>query len=167
MRESVGMETGVTVLVGIAIFVGIVGIVVPILPGAILSLAAILVWALVERSAIGWVVFAIAVVLIGASQVVKYVVPERRLREAGVPRRSMVFGILLGIVGFFVIPVVGMFVGFPIGVYLSELQRQRDNAAAWTSTKHALRQTGVSILIELVGTSLAAAVWLIAVLFIV
>jgi uncharacterized protein YqgC (DUF456 family) len=161
------METGVTVLVGIAIFVGIVGIVVPILPGAILSLAAILVWALVERSAIGWVVFAIAVVLIGASQVVKYVVPERRLREAGVPRRSMFFGVLLGIVGFFVIPVVGMFVGFPIGVYLSELQRQRDHALAWTSTKHALRETGVSILIELVGTSLAAAVWLIAVLFIV
>jgi uncharacterized protein YqgC (DUF456 family) len=166
MRESVGMETGVAVLVGIAIFVGIVGIVVPILPGAILSLAAILVWAIVEGSAIGWVVFAIAVVLIGASQVVKYVVPERRLREAGVPRRSMIVGILLGIVGFFVIPVVGMFVGFPIGVYLSELQRQHDHAAAWTSTKHALRQTGVSILIELVGTSLAASVWLIAVLFI-
>ena len=161
------METGVTVLVGIAIFVGIVGIVVPILPGAILSLAAILVWAIVVGSATGWVVFAIAVVLIGASQVVKYVVPERRLREAGVPRRSMVFGVLLGIVGFFVIPVVGMFVGFPIGVYLSELQRQRTTAAAWASTKHALRETGVSILIEFVGTSLAAAVWLIAVLFVV
>ncbi|NIK59709.1 DUF456 domain-containing protein [Kribbella shirazensis] len=161
------METGVTVLVGIAIFVGIVGIVVPILPGAILSLAAILVWAIVERSATGWVVFAIAVVLIGASQVVKYVVPERRLREAGVPRRSMFFGILLGIVGFFVIPVVGMFIGFPIGIYLSELQRQRTHAAARTSTKHALRETGVSILIELTGTSLAAAVWLIAVLFVV
>jgi hypothetical protein len=161
------MQTAVTVLAGIAIFVGIVGIVLPILPGAILSLAAILVWAIVERSAGGWVVFGIAVVLIGASQVVKYVVPERRLREAGVPRRSMFFGILLGIVGFFVIPVVGMFIGFPIGVYLSEVQRQRTHAAAWTSTKHALRETGVSILIELIGTSLAAGVWLIAVLFVV
>ena len=161
------MQTGVTVLAGIAIFVGIVGIVLPILPGAILSLAAILVWAIVVKSATGWVVFAIAVVLIGASQVVKYVVPERRLREAGVPRRSMVVGVLLGIVGFFVIPVVGMFVGFPVGVYLSELHRQRTHKAAWTSTKHALRETGVSMLIELAGTSLAAAVWLITVLFLV
>lgn len=167
MRHSGGMETGVTVLAGIAIFVGIVGIVVPILPGALLSLAAILVWAIVERSATGWVVFAVTVALIGASQVVKYVVPERRLREAGVPRRSMIVGVLLGIVGFFLIPVVGMFIGFPVGVYLSELQRQRTHAAAWTSTKHALRETGVSMLIELVGTSLAAAVWLIAVLFVV
>jgi uncharacterized protein YqgC (DUF456 family) len=112
-------------------------------------------------------VFAITAALIGASQVVKYVVPERRLREAGVPRRSMLVGVLLGIVGFFVIPVVGMFVGFPIGVYLSELQRLRAHATAWTSTKHALRETGVSILIELIGTSLAAAVWLAAVLFVV
>ena len=156
-----------TVLVGVAIFVGIVGIVVPILPGALLSLAAILVWAIVERSSTGWVVFAIAGVLIGASQVVKYVVPERRLREAGVPRRSMLVGVLLGIVGFFVIPVVGMFIGFPIGVYLAEVQRLKHHGSAWTSTKHALRETGVSILIELIGTSLAAAVWLGAVLFLV
>ena len=88
-------------------------------------------------------------VLIGASQVVKYIVPERRLRESGVPRRSMLVGVLLGIVGFFVIPVVGMFVGFPLGVYLSERQRLGAHAHAWTSTKHALRATGLSILIEL------------------
>ena len=161
------METGATVLVGVAIFVGILGIVVPILPGALLSLAAVLVWALLERSATGWIVFAVAAVLIGASQVVKYVVPERRLRESGVPRRSIIIGVLLGIVGFFVIPVVGMFIGFPVGVYASERQRLRTHADAWTSTKHALKATGLSILIELIGTSLAAAVWLTAVLFVV
>jgi len=156
-----------TVLVGVAIFVGIIGIVIPVLPGAILSLAAILVWALEVRSPTGWIVLSAAIVLIGASQVVKYVIPERRLRESGVPRRSMVVGVVLGIVGFFLIPVVGMFVGFPLGVYLSEWQRLKTHAAAWTSTKHALRATGLSIMIEFIGASLAAAVWLIAVLFLV
>jgi uncharacterized protein YqgC (DUF456 family) len=156
-----------TFLVGVVIFVGILGIVIPVLPGALLSLAAILVWALEVQSATGWVVLSAAVVLIGASQVVKYIVPERRLRESGVPRRSMLIGVLLGIVGFFVIPVVGMFVGFPVGVYLSERQRLGNHDQAWTSTKHALRATGLSILIELIGTALAAAVWLVAVLFLV
>jgi uncharacterized protein YqgC (DUF456 family) len=79
----------------------------------------------------------------------------------------MVVGVVLGIVGFFLIPVVGMFVGFPLGVYLSEWQRLKTHAAAWTSTKHALRATGLSIMIEFIGASLAAAVWLIAVLFLV
>ncbi|MFG1625651.1 DUF456 domain-containing protein [Kribbella sp. NPDC049227] len=161
------MDTLGTFLIGLVIFVGILGIVVPVLPGAILSLAAILVWALVEKGPTAWVVLSAAVVLIGASQVVKYVVPERQLRESGVPRRSMVVGALLGIVGFFLIPVVGMFVGFPLGVYLSEWQRLRTHADAWRSTKHALRATGVSILIEFIGASLAAAVWLGAVLFLV
>jgi uncharacterized protein len=156
-----------TVLVGVAIFVGIVGIVVPVLPGALLSLAAIVVWALEEQSPTGWVVLAAATALIGASQMIKYIVPERRLRESGVPRRSTLIGVLLGIVGFFVIPVVGMFVGFPLGVYLSERQRLGAHDRAWASTKHALRATGLSILIEFFGTALAAAVWLVAVLFLV
>ena len=161
------MNSVATVLVGVAIFVGIIGIVIPVLPGAILSLAAILVWALEVRSPTGWIVLSAAIVLIGASQVVKYVIPERRLRESGVPRRSMVVGVVLGIVGFFLIPVVGMFVGFPLGIYLAEWQRLKTHAAAWTSTKHALRATGLSIMIEFIGASLAAAVWLIAVLFLV
>ncbi|WP_133803398.1 DUF456 domain-containing protein [Kribbella caucasensis] len=161
------MNSVATFLVGVAIFVGILGIVVPVLPGALLSLAAILIWALEVQSATGWTVLAAAVVLIGASQVVKYIVPERRLRESGVPRRSMFVGVVLGIVGFFLIPVVGMFVGFPIGVYVSERQRIGNHDEAWTSTKHALRATGLSVLIEFIGTSLAAAVWLVAVLFLV
>lgn len=161
------MNSAATFLVGVAIFVGIIGIVVPVLPGALLSLAAILVWALEEQSATGWIVLSAAVVLIGASQVVKYIVPERRLRESGIPRRSTLTGVLLGIVGFFVIPVIGMFVGFPLGVYLSERQRLHAHDLAWTSTKHALRASGLSVLIEFIGTALAAAVWMIAVLFLV
>lgn len=161
------MNSVATFLVGVAIFVGILGIVVPVLPGALLSLAAIGVWALEEQNPTAWVVLAAAVVLIGASQVVKYVVPERRLRASGVPRRSMVVGALLGIAGFFLIPVVGMVVGFPLGVYLSERRRLGRADQAWTSTKHALRATGLSILIEFAGTALAAAVWLVAVLFLV
>jgi uncharacterized protein YqgC (DUF456 family) len=159
------VNTFALVLVGIAIAVGIVGIVIPVLPGSLLSLAAIFVWALEEQSTTGWTVLAIAVALIGASQVVKYVVPERKLRDAGVPRRSTVIGVLLAIIGFFVIPVVGMFIGFPLGVFLSERQRLGANGLAWESTKHALRATGLSILIELVGTLLAAGVWLAAVLW--
>lgn len=154
-------------LVGLAILVGIIGIVVPVLPGALLSWAAILVWALEEQSGTGWIVLAIATVLIGVSQVVKYIVPERKLRDAGVPRHSTLVGVLFAVIGFFVIPVVGMFVGFPLGVFISERVRLGDNARAWESTKHALKATGLSMLIELAGTLLAAGVWLVAVLWIV
>ena len=66
---------------------------------------------------------ALATLAIGGAQVVKVLVPGRRLRDAGVPRRSIVAGVVLAIVGFFVIPVVGFFIGFPLGVYVEERRR--------------------------------------------
>jgi uncharacterized protein len=148
------------VLVGLAIALGLVGVVVPVLPGSALVWAAILVWALVTGTALGWLVLAVASVSVAAVQVVKYVIPDRRLRAGGVPRRSIVLGGLLGLVGFFVVPVVGLVVGFLAGVYLSERQRLREHHAAWRSTILAAKAAGVSVLVELAGTLLAATAWL-------
>jgi uncharacterized protein YqgC (DUF456 family) len=152
------------VVVGLAIATGIVGIVVPVLPGALLAWAAIVVWALAVGSATAWAVLAIATLLIGGAQVVKVLVPGRRLREAGVSRRSMAAGAVLAVVGFFVIPVVGLFIGFPLGVYLEERRRLGGHASAWRSTREALRAMGLSIVIELSATAIAAGAWLAVVL---
>ena len=80
------------------------------------------------------------------------------------PRQSIVAGLVLAVVGFFVIPVVGFFVGFPLGVYLEERRRLGRHPAAWDSTREALRAMGLSILIELAATVLAAGAWLAVVL---
>jgi uncharacterized protein len=149
-------------LVAVAIAVGIAGVVVPVLPGALLVLAAILVWALHVGSATGWAVLGIAAVVLAVGAVVKYVVPGRRLKAAGVPTRTLVSGGALGIVGFFVVPVVGLFAGFVLGVWLSELQRV-GRAAAWPSTVHALKASGLSLLIELTSVLVAATVWAVGV----
>jgi uncharacterized protein YqgC (DUF456 family) len=148
------------VLVGLVIMVGLVGVVVPVLPGAVLVWGAILVWALATKTALGWVVLAVATVSIATAQVVKYVIPDRRLRAGGVPRRSIVLGGLLGLVGFFVVPVIGLVLGFLLGVYLSERQRLRTHDAAWRATILAAKAAGVSVLVELAGTLVAATAWL-------
>lgn len=146
-------------LVALTLLVAALGCIVPVLPGGLIALAAIAVWAFVEREPAGWVALALAVVLVGAGQVLKYVWPGRRLSAQGVPSTSVVIGGLLGIVGFFVVPVVGLPVGFVVGIFVSELARTRTAATAWPSTVAALRATGLSILIELASVLLAAAVW--------
>ncbi len=151
-------------VVGLAIATGMVGIVVPVLPGAVLAWAAIAVWAIAVGTSTGWAVLAFATLVIGGAQIVRVLVPGRRLRDAGVPRRSIVVGVVLAVAGFFLIPVVGLFVGFPLGVYLEERRRLGRHASAWTSTVEALRAMGLSIVIELSATMLAAAAWLAAVL---
>jgi uncharacterized protein len=152
------------VVVGLAIATGIVGIVVPVLPGALLAWAAIAVWALAVGSATGWAVLAVATLLIGGAQIVKVLVPGRRLRDAGVPRQSILAGLVLGVVGFFVIPVIGLFIGFPLGVYVEERRRLGRHASAWRSTGEALRAMGLSIVIEVSATVAASGAWLVAVL---
>lgn len=149
-------------LVGLAIVVGLAGVIVPVLPGTSLILAAVLVWAITHGTATAWVVFAVVTTLLVAGGIVKYAVPGRGLKAAGVPQRTILLGTALGVVGFFVVPVVGLFLGFVLGVYLAELQRV-GGERAWPSTKHALRAVGLSVLIELSAAMLAAATWLVAV----
>jgi hypothetical protein len=152
------------VLVGVAILIGLLGVLVPALPGLLLVWGAVLVWALVERTATAWVVLAVASALFAVSQVVKYVVPGRRMRAAGVPWTSLAAGGVLAIIGFFVIPVVGAVLGFVAGVYAAERLRLGDHQAAWPSTVHALKAAGLSVLIEFGAGLLIGGAWLAAVL---
>lgn len=148
----------VELLVGLVILVGLVGIVVPVLPGSILILGAVLVWTVSDGSGTAWTVFAVATTVLVLGAIVKYVIPGRGLRSAGVPNRTIMFGGLLGIVGFFVIPVIGLVIGFVLGVYLSEVRRVGRHLA-WPSTVAAMKAVGLSIFVELVAGFLAAGAW--------
>jgi len=155
-------DAAVNLLVGVALIVGVAGLLVPILPGTVLIAAALLAWAILTGGTSAWVSFAIMALVLAVGQVLKYVLPGRSMQAAGLPGRSMVVGGALGIVGFFVIPVVGMLVGFIAGVYVAEHLRLQSWPAARQSTWVAMKATGFSMLIELTAALLAIAVWLAA-----
>lgn len=146
------------IFVALAIAVGLAGIVVPVLPGTLLIGGAVLVWAAETDGTTAWLVFSVAAVLLAAGSVVKFLVPGRRLKDAGVPTSTLLLAGVLGVVGFFVVPVVGLVLGFVLGAFLAEWRRV-GRTAAWPSTKHALRAVGLSILIELIAGMLATAAW--------
>jgi uncharacterized protein len=147
------------VLVAVVIAVGLIGIIVPILPGTVFVIAGVLAWAIATGGTTAWAVFAAAAALVVVGAVVKYLVPGRQLQVAGIPASTQWIGVGLGVVGFFVIPVVGLFVGFVVGVYLAELRRVGADRA-WPSTVHSLKAVGWSIVIELVFALLATWTWL-------
>jgi uncharacterized protein YqgC (DUF456 family) len=151
-------EWGV-LLVAVACAVGIAGTVVPILPGTLVVGAAVCVWAAVEGGWDSWSVALLAVGLLAVGQLLKYVIAGRALSAGGVPTLTMVAGGVLGLVGFFVIPVVGLVVGFVGGVFLAELVRLRDPREAWPSTLLAMKAAGIATLIELGAALLATSVW--------
>jgi uncharacterized protein YqgC (DUF456 family) len=157
------VSTGALVLVAIAIAVGLMGILVPFLPGSLLVWAAIAVWAFVEQTTTAWVVLGVATAVIGAGILVKYLWPARRMKAADVSGRTLAAGAVLGVIGFFVIPVAGLLIGFVLGVYLAEVGARRDRRRAWASTKHAIKGVALSVGVELVAALLATAAWVVGV----
>ncbi|MGB3483470.1 MAG: DUF456 domain-containing protein [Mycobacterium sp.] len=153
------------VLVALAIAVGLAGIILPILPGALLVFVSITVWAIVERTAVSWVTLGVVAALFITAEVVKYVWPVKRMRRAEVQTRSLVLGAVLGVIGFFVVPVLGLLLGFVLGVFLAELAVRHSPTRAWVSTVHALKGVALSVGVELVGALASTVVWICAVVF--
>ena len=157
------MSTTGLVLVAVAIAVGLAGILFPLLPGTLLIWAAIAVWAYLEHTTTAWVVLGVATAVLAAGILIKYLWPARRMKAADVSGRTLAAGAVLGIVGFFVIPVAGLLVGFVLGVYLAELVQRRDQRRAWASTVHAVKGVALSVGVELTAALLATAAWVVGI----
>ncbi|MEE6280705.1 DUF456 domain-containing protein [Georgenia sp. MJ170] len=150
------------VLVVAVVIIGIIGTVVQVVPGGgLLVLAAVLVWSFVTGGDVGLTVGIVAAVAVIGAEVGKYLLAGRYLGRGGVPARTLVIGAVVGIVGFFVIPVIGLPIGFVAGVYAAESVRLRDQRKAWAATWLAMKATGLAILVELSGALIATAALLI------
>lgn len=157
-------EFVVTILCGLAILVGVAGTVIPVLPGSILIALGLFSWAMWGGAgAGGWVVFGIGIALVLAGMAASAVLTGQKLREHRIPNRSVVVGLAFGVVGLFVIPLVGLFVGFAAGLLLSEFHRTRRLGTALTTSWAALKATGLGVLVEFGLACLAASTWVIGV----
>jgi uncharacterized protein YqgC (DUF456 family) len=141
------------------VIVGLVGIVVPILPGLLLILGGVLLWAAIEGGAVAWSIFAASLVVAVIGWVLQYTLPGKRMRERGVSSSTLIIAVLVGIVGFFVVPVVGAIIGFVLAIFVVELARSRDGALAWERTRHALVAVLHSMGIELAAGLVIAALF--------
>ncbi|MEO8283667.1 MAG: DUF456 domain-containing protein [Pseudarthrobacter sp.] len=155
-------ETVVSILCGVAILVGVAGTIIPVLPGSFLIGLSLLAWAIWGGAGtLGWVIFAVGMVFVVAGMSASAVLTGRKLKQHGIPSRSVVVGLVAGVIGMFIIPVVGLFIGFAAGLLLSELSRTRQLRTATTTSWAALKATGLGMLAEFVLACLAASTWVI------
>lgn len=149
-----------TAIVGVAMVVGLAGVILPLVPGLILMWAA----ALVYGFAVGWNSLGVAVmvtlgVIVVVSIVAGFLIPSRAAADSGASGWSQVAGLLGGVVGFFVIPVFGVIVGALAGLLLVEYLRTDDWGLAWTATKGTARGFGISVLVDLALGMVMLVVW--------
>lgn len=152
--------TGI-LLVGLTMLVGLAGVVVPVLPGTALILAAGVAWAalVVDDGATRWAVVAVLALLFVVGAVLKYALPGRRL-QGQLPRRTLLIAGLGALVGLFLLPPFGLLLGGVAGTYLAETQRLGPGADAWRSTVRVLKAIGLGLLAELTAGVLMVGTWL-------
>lgn len=113
------MSEGVVVaLCAVLIAVGMIGIVLPVLPGLFLTLLAVFIWAVATGGSTAWTIFGIAALVWAIGVTAQFLIPGKRLKAQGVGMTTMLLAVVGGIIGFFVIPVIGAPVGFVLAILL-------------------------------------------------
>ena len=149
-----------TLLVGLVMVVGLVGVVVPVLPGTALVLAAGVAWAalVVDGGTARWVVVAVMAALFLAGLALKVVLPGRRL-SGELPRSTLLLTALGAGVGFVVVPPLGLLLGAVVATYAAEARRLGAGAPARASTVRVLKAVGLGVLAELTAAVLMVGTW--------
>lgn len=147
-------------LVALVMLTGLLGVLLPVLPGLLLIWATTVFWAWADGGGVTrWTVVVLVTGLLVLGTVAKYALPARRATGTGAPRTTLALGLAGAVVGFFVIPVVGLVVGGLGALYLAELARLSDAGAAWRSTRHVLVGIGLGMLVELAAGLAMVALW--------
>jgi uncharacterized protein YqgC (DUF456 family) len=153
-----------TVVAGILLAVAALGTIVPVMPGSPVAFVVLIAWGWVLGSAASWTAASIGAMLALIGVTASAVLTGRRLKKEQIPRRSVLVAVVGGIVGMFVIPVAGLFIGFAAGLFLSEYARRKDPQAALRSSGEALKAMGLGMLVELGMVLMAGSVWMIGVI---
>ncbi|TLP74232.1 DUF456 domain-containing protein [Nesterenkonia sphaerica] len=162
MLESTAAETVATLVAGIVLIAGLVSVVVPVLPGSLLVIVALLVWAVLLGGPTVWAVSLAGVMLALLGWSASTVLTGRVLRRESIPRGPILVALAAGLVGLIVLPPLGLFLGFALGLFCAEyFRRERDWRAAGSSSLQALRAVGIGLLVEFFCAGVAVSLFVI------
>jgi uncharacterized protein YqgC (DUF456 family) len=149
----------VTVLAGILLVVAAVGTIYPVLPGSLIAIVTLLLWAWAMGSTWAWTAAIVGSVICVVGWSASAVLTGRKLKQLEVPGWSILVAVVGSVIGLFLIPVVGPFIGFGVGLLLSEWVRHGSLRQALHFSAQTLKATGIGVLIEFLLVCVAASVW--------
>jgi uncharacterized protein YqgC (DUF456 family) len=143
-------DVAATILVAVVMAVGLAGTLVPLLPGLTLIWVAALAYGVaVGFGPVGVGVMVLSSALVIAGVVKSVLVPKRVADGHDVARWSQLVAAVCAVIGFFVIPVIGVVVGALVGLLVAEYANHRALGPAWQATVVVAKGFGLSAVIEL------------------
>lgn len=148
---------------GVAIafmLIGLIGILVPILPGILLIWLTALAYAIVDGfQAIDWITFTLLTIIALITGTADLWLSLLGAKTGGAAKRAMFLGVIGGVLGFFllgaVLPVVGNLfggiIGYAIGVLLGQYQKFEDWNVALKASIGGVVGWGIATVVQLAG----------------
>ena len=149
-----------TIVVAVVMVLGLMGVVLPVLPGLLLIWAAALFYGfLVGFGAVGWTVVGLLTALAVVGLIKSVVIPRRAAAESGASGWAQFAAVVGGVVGFFIIPVFGLVIGALAGLLAVEYVLKGDWNEALVAVRGTAKGFGLSVVIDLVLGVLMIAAW--------
>ncbi len=155
------MSAGSELLIAILMAIGILGPAIPLIPGLALVWIAGGLWAYFDGGdgTRMWL-FALMTLFAIIGFAAQFLLPAAAASSSKPPKNTLLFGGLAGLVGFFVIPIIGAPIGFMAGVYTNYFLSTGDSTKAWALTLKTAVAFGWAILIQVFCSVLIALTWI-------
>ncbi|RMG90682.1 MAG: DUF456 domain-containing protein [Chloroflexi bacterium] len=135
--------------------VGLIGVIVPIIPGMLLVWLAALFYVLVSGfTAVSPLTFILITLISLCAGTSDFWLPLLGAKQSGASRQSLIFGIIGGILGTFILPLFGTIIGYALGILLGEYLARRNWQAALKASFTGLAGWGIATAIQLGGSLL-------------
>lgn len=140
------------------IFLGIIGTLIPILPGMFLVWVTVLLYALFERTngfmAVDLASFVIITIIALVTGLADVWLPLLGGTVRKTSKRAMFLGLLGGTIGTFIAPLLGTIIGYALGILLGEYHKVRELPKAFRASLEGLAHWGVGTVIQFAGAIL-------------
>ena len=141
------------------LLVGLVGVVVPLIPGSLLIWITVTLYTLYERyisgtAAIDPLSFIVISLIALVTGLADFWLPWLGARVTGSSRRALLFGVVGAIVGTVFFPLVGSILGYAAGILLGEYQKYGEWERALRAGLGGLAGWGVATALQLGGAFL-------------
>lgn len=134
------------------IVLGLIGTVVPMIPGSLLIWVAVLIYVLVNGMAsVGWLAFIIITLIVLVTGTADLWMPLLGAKKVGASTRAMVYGTIGAIIGTFFAPLLGTLIGYAGGILLGEYQVRGDWQEAFKASLGGLAGWGLATAVQLGG----------------
>jgi len=156
------LQVSIQVIALTIMLFGLLGLIIPIFPGLVVIWLAALGFGIASGfGTLGWIMFAIITLLMLAGSFIDNILMGTQAHKSGASWISILFALVFGIAGNFVIPVIGGLIAALLALFIAEWIRRKNREDAWKATVGLATGFSLAVVIRFIMGLVMIGLWMI------